>query len=240
MKKFSIVFALIVSVSAMAQTPAFNRIRINLQNTTTSKSDWAYLVECPGYTSEFENSFDIIKGFLAGDIFVYSVTAAGRQSDYFNSTLADLPIGYWNKTASPATLKFTFSEIQHDLEGEFNYYLLDKTTNSRTLITAGNSYIFTATANEQNDTRFVIIKPDFHICATFDHVQIYDNLSTQNVVITNMAGDTVVNVAPVAVFQDIDLSDQPAGQYTINYNGGEKKYIIAVKPVVETETPTVP
>lgn len=229
MKKFSIIFALIVSVSAMAQTPAFNRIRINLQNTTTSKSDWAYLIECPGYTSGFENSFDIIKGFLAGDIFVYSVTAAGRQSDYFNNTLVDLPIGYWNKTNNAATMKFTFSEIEHGLEGDFTYYLLDQSNGSMTLIDASASYTFEAAANEQNDTRFkIVLPPAFQVCAYYDKVEVTGNTGTDNVVITNMAGDTVVNVAPVTPFQTIDLSGKDAGHYILTVNG--KTYEFCNKP----------
>lgn len=230
MKKFSIIFALIVSVSAMAQTPAFNRIRINLQNTTTSRSDFAYLIEHPDYTSAFETGFDVMKGFLGGEIFVYSISEAGKQSDYFNNTLVDLPIGYWNKTNNAATMKFTFSEIEHGLEGDFTYYLLDQSNGSMTLIDASASYTFEAAANEQNDTRFkIVLPPAFQVCAYYDQVVIYGNTGTDNIVITDMNGAEVVNVAPVKPIQTIDLSGKPAGHYILTVNGTQ--YEFCNKPV---------
>ena len=224
MKKFSILFALVMAISAMAQTPTFNRIRINLQNTNTTRSDYAYLIESPDFTADFENGYDVIKGTLGGDIFVYSITTDGRQSDYFNNTLENLPIGFWNKTDNAATMKFTFSEIQHGLEGDFTYYLKDNSNDSLTIINQFTEYVFTAAANEQNDTRFMIVKPEFKVCTTFDHVEIYGNVGSDNIVITNAAGETVVDVAPVPVYQAIDLSGKPAGHYFLTVNGTQYEF----------------
>lgn len=219
-----------MTISAMAQTPAFNRIRINLQNTNTTKSDFAYLIEHPDYTPAFESGFDVIKGFLGGNIFVYSISATGQQSDYFSNTLVDLPIGFWNKTDNAATMKFTFSEIQHGLEGDFTYYLLDQSNGSLTLIDASTSYTFEAAANEQNDTRFkIVLPPAFQVCAYYDNVVITGNTGTDNIVITNMAGDTVKNEAPVKPIQTIDMSGKDAGHYVLTVNGTD--YEFCNKPV---------
>lgn len=231
MRKISILFALVMTISAMAQTPAFNRIRINLQNTNTTKSDFAYLIEHPDYTPAFESGFDVMKGFLGGEIFVYSISATGQQSDYFSNTLVDLPIGFWNKTDNAATMKITFSEIQHGLEGDFNYYLEDKTLNTMTQITEDAFYSFEAAANEQNDTRFVIVKPEFKVCTTFDAVEIYFNPSADNIVIKDMTGAEIVNVAPVTPIQTIDLSGKPSGHYFLTVNG--ETYEFCNKPVSE-------
>ncbi len=203
-----------LAATAFAANP-FNRVQITLTNTTSTQSDKVLLIESEDFTPNFENGYDEAKALIGGSIYVYAITNYGQQSKVYTNSWNNLPIGYQNVTNSAATFSFSFDNFK----GDFTYYLFDKTLKTMTLIKEGATYEFTVAANEVNETRFEIVKPTFKVCTTFDQVEIYDNEGSDNIVITNAAGETVVDVVPVAPIQVIDLSGKPAGHYFLTVNG---------------------
>lgn len=179
-----------------------------------------------GYTDAFDNSADVTKMWNTGNptnVNIYCTLPCGDLSSIVTEVIKGLPINIKTNELSE-NYTFTFSKVLGTV------ILEDRLLHTYTTMVNDGTYNFTAQKNQTITGRFFIYKPgEFKVCTTFDHVELYDNAGTDNIVITNMAGDTVVNVAPVAIFQSIDLSGKDAGHYVLTVNGTD--YEFCNKPV---------
>lgn len=213
MKKLNMMLlALIASLGAMAQST----VVVNITAANDSK-DVLNLIEVSTFSPEYVKGEDAAPKLMpAGDnVYIYSVLGDNLCSQIGTNNL----IGTWITVKTNSSTSFTFS-FTGKTGKTFN--LIDHVLNTSTPMVEGVSYPFTAAANTTISDRFeigVYTPGEFKVCTTFDHVEIYENQGTDNIVITNAAGETVVDVAPVSVFQSIDLSGKPAGHYFLTVNG---------------------
>lgn len=227
MKKISFILMALVCCSAMMAGDMTARAIITM-STISGAEDELEMYEVAEFTSAFEGGYDVRKLMNTGStalINVFARTEAGDLSSIFTNDLAGTPIVI---TTNGQTTKYTFTFSQ--VIG--NLILEDMLLHTYTTMTEGGKYSFSADMNQTISDRFRIYKPgEFKVCTTFDHVEIYENTGTNNIVVTNAAGETVVDVAPVPVYQTIDLSGKPSGHYFLTVNG--ETYEFCNKPVSE-------
>lgn len=228
MKKTLIFIAMMIcslAVVTAANTAQFIAY-VAAANDATCMDQSIYL-ENASYTPAFVNKQDATKmDRVAGKPYVYTLV----EGKICGVTATNNLEGTFIVVCTTAATEYVFSFA--NVAGR-QLYLKDHVTNVLTPITTTDKYTFSAAANSTLADRFEIVvrTPEFKICTTYDHVELYDNAGTDNIVITNMAGDTVVNVAPVAIFQSIDLSGKDAGHYVLTVNGTQ--YEFCNKPVSE-------
>lgn len=183
------------------------------------------LIEGNAYTDNFDQNGDGSKFTNLGDkINVYSMVETTPCAIVARPSLEGTLITFESNSATSYSITFSY------VEGE-NYKLLDQQTGKSVLIKDANSMTFSATSNTTYQNRFKLIKSEFKICTTFDHVEIYENAGTDNIVITDMSGAEVVNVAPTgAAIQSIDLSGKPAGHYFLTVNGTQYEFCNKPQP----------
>ena len=186
--------------------------------------DQSIYLENAGYTPTFVNKQDATKmDRVAGKPYVYTLV----EDKVCGATATDNLEGTFIVvcTTTATQYKFSFASVKgRDL------YLKDNVTNTFTLIKNTNTYTFTADANSTIADRFEIVSaPAFQVCAYYDNVKITGNIGTDNIVITTLANDTVVNVAPQMGVHTIDMSGKEAGHYVLTVNG--TNYEFCNKPV---------
>lgn len=218
MKKLSIfALALIASLGAMAQST----VVVNITAANDSK-DVLNLIEVSTFSPNYVQGEDAAPKLMpAGDnVYIYSVLDTKNCSQIGTNNL----IGTWITLKTNSATSYTFSFTGKTGK---TFGLIDHVLNTTTPMVEGVKYAFTAAANTTIGDRFEVgeyVPGEIQICAYYDNVVITDNPSADNIVITNMAGDTVVNVAPVAVFQSIDLSGKDAGHYVLTVNGTDYEF----------------
>lgn len=227
MKKINvIILALIASIGAMAQ----GTVVVNITAANDSK-DVLNLIEVSTFSPNYVQGEDAAPKLMpAGDnVYIYSVLDTKNCSQIGTNNL----IGTWITLKTNSATSYTFSFTGKTGK---TFGLIDHVLNTTTPMVEGVKYAFTAEANITISNRFEVgeyVPGDFKVCTTFDHVELYDNTGTDNIVITDMAKDTIVNVAPVAVYQSIDLSGKSPGHYILTVNG--KTYEFCNKPVNVSE-----
>lgn len=240
MKKLLFIAICLASTIAMAEETAYVKMTLTAN---TSKATYSVRISEDTETSNyFKDGEDAELQTLIpannSSVFVYAIvptTEGGTKNcnSVYNNDVLGLPLGFkTNKTETDYTI--SFSGVMGNL-----LYLHDALLNTITPITNDTTYKFTADAGQKVvDDRFFIYKPgELKICHQNGSLVIDDNpYTTTNIVVKNAAGEEVINVAPNAIHQEILLDTLPAGRYTVEFNGGEKTYIIAVKPEL-TETP---
>lgn len=225
MKKLSIfVLALIASIGAMAQST----VVVNIAAANDSK-DVLNLIEVSTFSPNYVQGEDAGPKLMpAGDhVYIYSVLDTKNCSQIGTNNL----IGTWITLQTNSSASYTFSFTGKTGK---TFTLIDHLLNRTTPMVENVKYEFTAAANTTISDRFEVgeyIPGDLKVCAYYDQVEITDNPSEDNIVITNMVKDTIVNVAPVKPIQTIDLSDKPAGHYILTVNGTQ--YEFCNKPVSE-------
>ncbi len=198
-------------------------------NDATCK-DMSIYLENSGYTPAFVNKQDARKmSRVSGKPYVYTLVDGIECGTTATNDLE----GTFIVVCTTAATQYVFSFDKVDGR---QLYLKDYVTNTLTPITATDTYTFTASANSTLADRFQIVKPEeFKICYENDYLVISNNPYTTNTIVKDAEGNVVVNEAPGV--EKISLESLPAGHYTVELNGGEKKYIIAVKPTLETPAP---
>ena len=234
-KQLITLIALAISSVAMAAITRSAVIKMTMTSQNNTIGDDLILVESDSYSTERDLGADIDKQMgvttPAVNEFLYafgSFSTTGKLSMLAIDNLEGVPLGIKGNTTD-VQYTITFPNVTI-IEGRDSLYLEDILLKKFTKIRPNDSYTFTIEdgqkGQEIND-RFRISIPvpgEFKICTTFDHVEIYENTGSDNIVITKMAGDTVVNVAPVPVYQAIDLSGKPAGHYFLTVNGTQYEF----------------
>lgn len=231
--KLLIATALFCGISVMAQEDV-QIVQFTATSANNTAGDKVNLLVGSGFTTDFDNDYDKSKKMGSAE----SPTVINFYA-YCAGWLEVSP-KYAANAAEPVADGQPFVFESNDLDTEYTitfsikqgtpkWYFYDAQLDSATLITDGGTYVFTQAVSTKAETRFRIQAPEFKICTTYDAVEIYGNEGTDNIVITTLANDTIVNVAPVEVFQTIDLSDKAAGHYVLTVNGTQ--YEFCNKPV---------
>lgn len=155
-----------------------------------------------------------------GSINLYGIVGTKHYSTVAKQHLEGSPIGFMtNEFDTHYDVEFTTATYA---DGRDTLFFEDMEKGTLTKIVKGTKFgiDFETAAARTIDNRFRIYKPlVFQVCAYYDNVEIQGNTGTDNIVITNAAGDTIVDEAPVPVYQAIDLSGKPAGHYFLTVNG---------------------
>lgn len=218
-------YSALTQIELKSQSGATNAVFVVENPNSTTMVDSANIASLFEYTSNTEN------------VNIYVLNDANKYSQLSKKVLSNIPMGILTNREDAAMQKYT---LTFNVYGGRNLKLYDVVLDSLMEMKNSNQYVFevnttncpsyVAGTNTRIEDRF-IIEPvfAFQVCAYKDYVEITGNEGTDNIVITNMAGDTVVNVAPVAVFQSIDLSGKDAGHYVLTVNGTD--YEFCNKPV---------
>lgn len=240
MKKYLLISLCFVAGSMLAAETAYVGMKLTGETTATATNYKIRVTENDAYTHGFDDGADAeilsLNPSNSQSVFLYALVGNKTCSSIYDNLIQNLEVGFQtNRVDSKYSITFTSASGR-----ELKFY--DKVADSMFVITKDFVYTFevnttncpsyVAGANIRIDNRFVI-EPVFHfqVCAYYDNVQIIDNMSPDNIVITDMAGAEVVNVAPVKPIQTIDLSDKPAGHYILTVNGTQ--YEFCNKPVSE-------
>ena len=195
-----------------AATTITAKVKVLVNSQSSISGDFIMMAESPSWSSGKDNGPDGPKYPIPGNLQIWVPTSFGDMGTLGTDNLEGTPITI--QTIGDEEYTFSFSGV----EGR-ELKFLDKELNKLTVINNTNKYVVTLAKNTTIANRFFIYKPEFKVCTTFDHVEIYENEGSDNIVITNAAGDTIVDVAPVSVFQTIDLSGKPSGHYFLTVNG---------------------
>ncbi len=199
------------------------RITITGETYPQLSNDNVFLMQNTWYTPAKDTS-DIVKMMNAEtQVSVYAISPSlGNLSQIQTNQLEGTYIGFHANTNTNYTMTFDWLKggqvLIRDLYEGTEFYA-----------TADKVYNFTvATKKTTYNDRFIIggiHTPEFKVCTTYDKVEIYDNEGTDNIVITNMAGEKVVDVPPTHdPVQVIDLSGEDAGHYILTVNGTQYEF----------------
>jgi len=126
------------------------RVRLSLVN-TESGADILYLIEREKYTPEYDNGYDANKIIVDNMVNIYTNEQAGNMAVSAINDIDSMYIGFTNGAGDTLTMYASL------IVGE-PMYLLDTHTETRTLLTEGASYTFTAEPNTRDDFRFMLLK----------------------------------------------------------------------------------
>ena len=213
---------LTLCVSAAAITPTA-KVKVLINSASSISGDFIMMAEAPELSSGKDNGYDGPKNPIAGNLQMWVPTSFGDMGTFGTDNLEGTPITV--QTIGDTEYTFSFSGVS-GRELKF----IDYEADSIFVITNTAEYKVTLTMNSTIADRFAIYKPAaFQVCAYYDNVEITGNTGTDNIVITTLANDTIVNVAPTLGVQTIDLSGKPAGHYVLTVNGTQ--YEFCNKPV---------
>lgn len=238
---FIMVFALGLYNTAIAQEiSSYVEITLTPEGKTTPNNK-VTLIEGTSFTSATTDG-DVTKIKMNHDEYAANVDVYAILSDVKYAMVAtsvdDLNDRYIGVQASSDYSNYVFTFNVQKMGRTM--YLEDTKEHKLILLTSTTEpYKFSLTANEKVENRFRIYRPDtgdLEVCHENGKLVIKNNpYMTSNIIVKNEDGE-VLNVAPTSTPQEISLESLTAGRYTVEFNDGEKKYIIAVKPTLE---PTV-
>lgn len=161
-----------------------------------------------------------------GSINLYGFKGTKHYSTVAKQHLEGSPIGLMtNEFDSHYDVEFTTAKYA---DGRDTLYFEDLEKGTLTKIVKGTKFSldFETAKKDTIEDRFRIYKPyAFQVCAYKNYVEITGNEGTDNIVITTLAGDTVVNIAPQLGIQTFDLSGKDAGHYILTVNGTDYEFI---------------
>lgn len=213
--------AVIISMSMFAVEGETAAYQIDVY-VGTENVDNIFLSEAPFYTDGFDNMYDAYKAPMGKDTLICSMLDGKQLSVVARPNLAGTLITFQANESTNYKLKVT-AEVAREGLG-----IYDHQTNQLYNLTNGTEIEFTQDAKTKAANRFEIVVPEFKVCVTFDQIEIYNNTGTDNIVVTNMVGEKIVDEAPT-LFQVISMSNQPSGHYFLTVNG--ETYEFCNKPV---------
>lgn len=227
-KSISLLFAILVAGFSFAASKynALTQIELKSQSGATNA---VLVVENPNAATEMDSAnlatyFEYVENTANVNIYVINNE---KYSQLSKQVLSNIPVGVVTnrEDASKQTYTLTFNK----LEGR-NLLLYDVALDSLVEMSNGGKYVFevnktncpsyVAGTNTRIEDRF-IIEPvfEFKVCVTFDQIEIYNNPSKDNIVVTDVNGAKVKDIVPAGRIQVISMTDQPAGHYFLTVNG---------------------
>lgn len=235
-----IVFMMVASLMYAATTPVVTaKIQVKINSASSISGDNIMMAEGPSWSSAKDKG-DAPKSVIKGNLQMWIPAPWGEELGTFaTDNFKNTPITV--QTIGDTEYTFSFSSVSGK-----KYCFLDVETDSIFDITGAAKYVVSLPKNDTIENRFFIVEPftpdggELEVCHFGDNLEIRNNPYTTNIVVKNEAGEVVLNKMPFATPQFISLESLPAGHYTVEFDNGDKKYVIAVKPEVTPTTPIVP
>lgn len=227
--KLLLAISLFYGASLMAEDVDIVKFTATSAHNTTG--DKVFLMKSSEFTTDFDNDNDITKKMGSAEspnvINFYAICSGWISKETKNASQAAVPnvdgqpFGFQsNKLDSEYTITFDI------LQGEPKWFFYDAQVDSATLITDGGTYVFNQAVSTTDISRFRIQAPAFQVCAYKNYVEVTGNEGTDNIVITTLAGDTVVNIAPKLGIQRIYLpTEAQPGHYLLTVNDTTYQFI---------------
>lgn len=239
MKKYLLISLCFVAGTMLATETAYVGMKLTGETTASATNFKIRLTEDDAYTHGYDDGADAeilsLNPSNSQSVFLFAMVDTKRCSSIYDNLVKDLHVGFQtNRVDNKYSITFTTVEGRklkfYDAANDSTFLITSNNQVYSFEVNASNYPAYVAGTNMLIEDRF-IIEPvfAFQVCAYKDYVEITGNEGTDNIVITNMAGDTVVNVAPKMGVQTIDLSGKDAGHYVLTVNGTD--YEFCNKPV---------
>lgn len=235
-----IVFMMVASLMYAATPVVTAKIQVKINSASSISGDNIMMAESLSW-SKGKDTGDGEKKDISGNLQMWVPVSFDpyKLGTLATDSLENTPITV--KTIGDTEYTFSFSGV----DGR-PFRFLDNVNDSVFDITNTAQYVVSLKKNTIIANRFFIVGPftpdggELEVCHFGDNLEIRNNPYTTNIVVKNEAGEVVLNKMPFATPQFISLESLPAGHYTVEFDNGDKKYVIAVKPEVTPTTPIVP
>lgn len=221
-KLFLSLVSCMFGIAVYAQNPLTASLTIKVTSEWSGGDVLVFMEKSTYSDTEADYGADVekIPNTGEGSINLYGIVGATNYSTVAKQHLEGSPIGLMtNEFDSHYDVEFTTATYA---DGRDTLFFEDMEKGTLTKIVKGTKFgiDFETAAARTINNRFRIYKPlVFQVCAYYDNVEIQGNTGSDNIVITNAVGDTIVDEAPVPVYHPIDLSGKPAGHYFLTVNG---------------------
>ena len=217
-KMFALLFATLMSGMLVAQNDT-TAVRVKL-TAANGRMDNVYLLQNTAFHANTKDVGESTKMMNAvPNVNIYVAAPYGDMSTLKTNDLMGTRLAIQTNSQTEYTLSFDW------LKGG-SLYLKDNVTGAVIPVTASQQYAFTAEAKATIADRFSFVAAPvggtYEICHRYGRLQISNYpvaTNTDNIVVKDEAGAVVKEVAPMAVYQEIDLSGLAAGHYTVEANG---------------------
>lgn len=217
-KTFALLAATLICGMASAQNDT-TAVRVKL-TAANNRVDNVYMLQNAAFHATTKDVDESTKMMNAvPNVNIYVVAPYGNMSTFKTNEIAGSKLAFQTNSQTDYTLSFDW------LKGE-TLYLKDNVTGAVIPVTATQKYAFTAEAKVTVTDRFEFVAAPvggtYEICHRYGKLQISNYpvaTNTDNIVIKDETGVVVKEVAPMAIYQEIDLSGLSAGHYTVEANG---------------------
>ena len=231
-KLFVTMLVVVASLSVTAATTSAIRIKLVGSNPTYATS-LLRLTEDNARTAAYESGYDAESMMSLSNpysVLIYSYVETHPCEVVMTNNLNNTNVGFTtNLVDQNYTLEFS------NFEGN-ELRLYDAVEDSTIVLNASTpAYAFSVTAAQvgriQVLDRFIInpareLDDELEICHKDNKLELHKNPYAENIVVKDAEGNIVKDVPSTNTPQYIDLSDLAAGQYTVELNGGNRKFVI--------------
>lgn len=229
-----VITAVTLAMSMMAMAVETAYVELRLTGVTGQQSSSVTITADDAYTTAFEPGVDSESMMTLSNsksVLIYGLVGSHYCENVVANDLTNLRIGF---TTNQVDQNYTISFVDKD-GGTIK--LKDLETGDEITITASSpAYEFSVPAaqvgQKQILDRFVINyerhadSGELEICHKDNKLELLNNPYTENIVVKDAEGNIVKDVPSTNTPQYIDLSGLPAGQYTVELNDGNRKFVI--------------
>lgn len=236
------VLSIICALATMCAVHAANTevARLTLTGQGSNASSYITLRVDPTVMSAETSSY-FQNTELTENVNIYIAVGSDKYSSYKLNEIKNLPIAIVTNRQAAADQHYTITFNVPTINEGFK--ITDLRDNNRTVnITNGGTFEFDVNATTDPEyvagtnyvvaNRFVINyerhadSGELEICHKDNKLELLNNPYTENIVVKDAEGNKVKDVPSTNTPQYIDLSDLPAGQYTVELNDGNRKFVI--------------
>lgn len=229
MKKYLLISLCFVAGSMLAAETAYVGMKLTGETTASATNFKIRLTEDDAYTHGYDDGADAeilsLNPSNSQSVFLFAMVDTKRCSSIYDNLVKDLHVGFQtNRVDNKYSITFTTVEGRslkfYDAANDSTFLITSNNQVYSFEVNASNYPAYVAGTNMLIEDRF-IIEPvfEFKVCVTFDQIEIYDNPSKDNIVVTDMEGTTVKDEPYSGRAQVISMTDQPSGHYFLTVNG---------------------
>jgi hypothetical protein len=204
----------------------FKRVRLQV-NSQNSGADRMYVIQHEAGTAGYDNGYDARNMAVSGQVGIYTHEVEGQMEISVSDKIDSTYIGFRAGGDSEYTLRMT------SVVGE-EFCLKDLVEIVLIPVVDGQEYIFTATPNSVNDTRFLLLDKRNEVSTDVEDIElyIYDNVvhileAPENSLMSiytvggMLMASYKIGYAPYTV----DMSGLPIGVYLLRINDKAYKFV---------------
>ena len=204
----------------------FKRVRLQV-NSQNSGADRMYVIQHDACTAGYDNGYDARNMAVSGQVGIYTHEVEGQMEISVSDKIDSTYIGFRAGGDSEYTLRMT------SVVGE-EFCLKDLVENVLIPVVDGQEYIFTATPNSVNDTRFLLLDKRNEVSTDVEDVElyIYDNVvhileapENSMMSIYTVGGMLMASYKIGYAPYTVDMSGLPIGVYLLRINDKAYKFV---------------